>query len=114
MSNDDMSQRAIQELFLLFQKIRLRPGMYLGNDDPERFMIFMTGLQVACQIFGVDIHRATNDTYEKVITEYGWDIEISGESLLAQMRRSGSDDHIILNTLIDVEIEVLRRHYNLK
>jgi hypothetical protein len=83
--------------------------MYLGSNEPEAFLIFQIGFQTACKIFGVKMGLGVSEVYQEVASDRGWSFELSGDHPITEMRRRGLESETILNELIDIEIEVLKR-----
>lgn len=113
MDNSALDHDNIRKLIFQLLHVRHRPGMYLGNYDLERLECLLLGFHIASKALGIDTGIAADSIYETVVADYGWNINYPEELLREHMQRKGVDNRIILNTLIDVEIEVLRRRYDL-
>jgi hypothetical protein len=105
----------VREIIDLLEHVRLRPGMFMGSDDPETFIVFLSGLMAGCRIFSIKVGDSTSDEfYEKTILERGWNLESSTYAPRQQMRDRGMTSTEILDELIQIQIDVLVRRYQVK
>ena len=100
-----MQQKAanIDDVIAALEHFRTRAGMYIYPVDVANTCSFLHGLELALGVFGVPWDR---DVWWRVQADRGWE----------QRRRAGpadgregNDRRQIIDELIDIEIETLRR-----
>src|SRR5262249_53466026 len=91
------------------ERARLRPSMYFGRVDPTAPPDFLMGFSVAAQVaLGMDGNVFPSQG--ELFFERGWKWRALGvQCVIYQMRRRGMSDEAIVDELIAVEIEMLRR-----
>ncbi len=87
---------------------RKRPGMFLGGDrvTPETVQSFLNGVMTGLAACGIS---PTTHLYSESLAARG----LAGESPLSplsQMEANGVESTAIVDKLIDIYIEVIRRH----
>lgn len=102
-----LDKAKVREIISSLRMVQLRPSMYCGSHDPKDMQVYLTGFQVACSIFGINIGLASPD-YGNALEGRGWDSD-SGLSLIDQMRLRGMTDQVIIEEMIAIEIGLLER-----
>src|SRR5690242_6907797 len=97
MRNEDMVARVIEEL----EFFRKRPGIYVRPVDTSHVEAFLQGVDVALGACGIALdHRS-------VWKARGW--EDSPTTIGQRMQSRGDDTAVIVNELIDLMVEALKR-----
>ncbi|MFP4437938.1 MAG: hypothetical protein ACLFVO_11885 [Chloroflexaceae bacterium] len=94
-----MDKTNITLIIQLLERVRQKPGMYLGN-DVHAILHFMTGVNCTCSVFGLQRDEAV---YKAVVIERGW--EYSAKAPLYQMMEKGMDYSHIVNEFFTIEID---------
>jgi hypothetical protein len=109
----EVDQETILGLIKTLEIIPVRTSMFTGKQDPESIIIFLSGFHIACRIFGV---KASEDRhlYATVEVARGWSPNtMPGPDILEQMRQRSFDNEAVISELINIEIDLLKRAYNL-
>ncbi len=98
-----MSQTNIASIIQLLERVRQKPGMYLGN-DVYAILDFITGVNCTCSVFDLQRDEAI---YKAVLVEGGW--EYGTKAPLYQMIEKGMDYAHIVNEALTIEIDTWKR-----
>jgi hypothetical protein len=106
--------KIIEALNYVYEK----PGLWVGVNAGSIMIHFIHGFSLSCAVFGVylgDKHTSNkidDNIYEEVIREHGW--EYSAQPVYHQMLEQGHDTNKIAQEVVAIEIEVLKRRYNIE
>lgn len=99
--NDAKPTNPIESLVGFLHAIEGRAAMYVGkSDDVRSTEAFLTGIYVACHIFGYSYDPTVESD---VLSRHGWERQSTGE--LDQMRAAGRSEEAIVRELIRLEAE---------
>jgi hypothetical protein len=105
-------QQMAGNLITFLQTLRRQWALYVGSDDPEVVSVFMHGMARAFFISGYrDVMPMRDIIRDTLFEESGWN---SAGSLIDQMRAAGMDNSAIIDELIRVEIEAVKRRVSLQ
>lgn len=99
---DEEEHARLVEILRHFAK---RPALYVGNDDPERVELWLSGFRAV-------IHPKTEKhrvLCERVLESRGW--EVTSTSSWRQMIEKNLTPFEIITELIEIEIEILNKMY---
>ena len=87
---------------------RQRPGMFLGRDrvTPETVQAFLNGVMTGLDACGIS---PPGNLYSKSLEAHGLTSE-SPHSPLSQMEANGLASDVIVDALLEIYIQVLRRY----
>ncbi len=104
-------QQVAANLVTFLETLRRQWALYVGSSDPEVVVTFMRGMSRAFFISGNrDLMPLRDMTRDALFEECGWN---SAGSLIDQMREAGMNDAGIIDELLRVEIEAVRRRMDL-
>jgi predicted nucleotidyltransferase len=123
-ADESTSETAITEITLAdrekvrtmvntLEHIGKRPGMYIGSNDPQLLQVLLDGIQAGASLFGLYQSSDSNyhSVYEQVMKARGW--SRNSRPLYMHLRDHGLSDDAIIQEMIAVKIEVLKRSYGL-
>ncbi len=99
-----MNIDVVDSVINLLEKVRSKPMVYIGV-DLSRIISFLDGVHAVCQTIGIQC--GYGPMYEQVMTERGWTYSPKGP--WQEMKERGLSDTDIVDEIINIEIEVLRR-----
>ena len=94
----------MEDLIQQIEHFRSRIGMYIHSVDVANTQSFLAGFTMAVHVFGI---RPDHNIHWNVQESRGW--KQSPDGPVPQMRGKGMSDRQIIDELIDIEIEILRR-----
>jgi hypothetical protein len=99
------NQRIIDEAIVNLNHFRMRLGMYIQYADVVRAADFLTGFGIGLAAAGAEPEP---DAWWNVQAERGWKKSPNGP--VPQMEAKGMTVQDIISELVEIEIEMLRRH----
>lgn len=101
----------LDKLIMALFHIQQRPGMYVFPRTHESMANLMTGVCIGAESGGIHMGNIEKDNiWWDVILDFGF--EYSPQSYWDQMADAGKSDDDIIDMIIKVHVEVLRRRYN--
>ncbi len=100
-SNECRTEQLELQLVVL-ERFRSRPAMWVGDDDPERAAIFLTGFHS-----GVGLKPLELSEQKEVWESRGW--KVTATSGIKQMIDRGLSPLEIIDQLVSIELEMLQR-----
>jgi DNA gyrase/topoisomerase IV subunit B len=102
-----MSQNHITLIIQLLERVRQKPGMYLGN-DVHAVLHFITGVNCTCSVFGL---QRDEEVYKTIVIARGW--AYSAKPPLYQMIEKNMDYNSIIDEIFTIEINTWKSIYRL-
>lgn len=100
-----------KNLIATLEVVKRRPLMYIGTDDPQAILIFVTGMIMALQNTDyVDLMPRRDAIRDSILDERGLDISLN---LVQQMIDRGMDYTAIMNEVVAIEIEAIKQRAEL-
>ena len=90
----------------LLEHVRRHLGMYMCPQEADVAIAFLNGIGFGLSASGV--HYDHWDDWWSVQAARGWKMHPCGP--VPQMREKGMDEIAVINELIDIELDLLRRH----
>jgi hypothetical protein len=94
-------QKSVLELL---EHMLRRPAMYVPQLDVANVQSFLIGLEAGCRLSGLDI---TREIYQEAAATRGW--KWRAKRNVWHMRKKNLSDEEIIQELIAVEMEAVRR-----
>jgi len=99
-----MSEEQLDILLRVLENFRVRPTLYIGDDDPRKASIFLMGFKCG---MGMRLDK-DYEIQETVFARRGWRFSATGV-LSSQMTERGMSNIEMIDELVSIEIEMLKQ-----
>jgi hypothetical protein len=104
----EMTPKQAANLIECLEKLGERPGLFLGKIDIDAAELFLSGFMGAVRIALLDDEKYLA-RWEQVVQNRGWEKPKATGSFAQQMIQKGMSPSEVIQELVAIEVESLRR-----